>query len=78
MEAQPQCSCWEYGGRGEWGVGAVTGRRLVWGRSEGSQISGDWHSRDTVGSHFVVGETDTLKTERPPEAHRVMTSPCQG
>lgn len=42
------------------------------GRSERPQVSGDWHSRDTVGRHFVVGETDTLKTERLPEAHPLM------
>lgn len=53
-------------------MGAVTGRGLSVGRSERSQVSGDWPSRGAVGSHFVGGETDTLKTERPPEAHPVM------
>lgn len=67
MEAQPQCSCrecGEVGGLGGWG-------NSVWGHSGQSQLS-DWCSLNTTDSHFVVGETDTLETERLPEAHPLM------
>lgn len=65
MDAQPQCSCWDYEG---WGVGEGN---TVWGHPEKSQLS-NWGSPNTVGSHFVVREPDTPTMKKLPEAHPVL------